>query len=161
MLTVRACRPQRVRELRLLDLVTPTTNRNINQIKIRNPHKMQILCPPEKPQYLNTRKNIIRAQRDVRRKNLWQTAARTKFSYLVSDTLNGGLGGLSPRQVRSVFDQCLHDDTVCVIEVTWKKKVFKNTLLFRFGAFAFKEEFARATGKFCGRYFVGLSVWYH
>ena len=57
MLTVRACRPQRARELRLLDLVTPTTNRNINQIKIRNPHKMQILCPPrENPILKRTKK---------------------------------------------------------------------------------------------------------
>ena len=70
MLTVRACRPRRARELRLLDLVTPTTNGKINQIKIRNPHKIQILCPPEKPQELNARKIKFRAQCDVCKKIL-------------------------------------------------------------------------------------------
>ena len=69
MLTVRACRPRRVRELRLLDLVTPTTNEKINQIKIRNPHKIQII-PPEKAQDLKARENLIRTQCDVRKLNL-------------------------------------------------------------------------------------------
>ena len=64
MLTVRACRPRRARKLRLVDLVTPTTNR---KIKIRNPNKIQNLYPQRNPK-IRMRKNQIHAQCDVRKK---------------------------------------------------------------------------------------------
>ena len=69
MLAVRACRLRRARELRLVDLITPTTNGKINQIKILNPHKIQILYPQRNPK-IRMRKNQSHAQCDVRKKIL-------------------------------------------------------------------------------------------
>ena len=66
MLVVLACRPRRARELRLVDLVTPTTNiENINHMEVHNPpYDTEIIPPENKSQYSNAQESI-HAQRDV------------------------------------------------------------------------------------------------